>query len=113
MNASFYTKNRHTLYESLPEDTILCVYAGGAIRKTADEDYPVYTDTNFLYLTGIEQAESVLFAVRHNGETKETLFTLPPDFIKERWTGKRRPEVDLYPAQMKLRFEIERREDHV
>lgn len=25
----------------------------------------------------------------------------------ERWTGKRRPEVDLYPAQMKLKFEIE------
>lgn len=23
-----------------------------------------------------------------------------------RWTGKRRPEVDLCPAQMKLRFEI-------
>lgn len=23
-----------------------------------------------------------------------------------RWTGKRKPEVDLYPAQMKLRFEI-------
>lgn len=24
-----------------------------------------------------------------------------------RWTGKRRPEVDLYPAQMKIRFEID------
>lgn len=24
----------------------------------------------------------------------------------ERWTGKRRPGVDLYPAQMKLKFEI-------
>ena len=24
-----------------------------------------------------------------------------------RWTGKRRPEVDLYPAQMKLRYEKE------
>ena len=23
-----------------------------------------------------------------------------------RWTGKRRPEVDLYPAQMKMRYEI-------
>lgn len=23
-----------------------------------------------------------------------------------RWTGKRRPEVDLYPAQMKIRFEM-------
>lgn len=24
----------------------------------------------------------------------------------KRWTGVRRPEVDLYPAQMKMRFEI-------
>ena len=24
-----------------------------------------------------------------------------------RWTGKRRPEVDLYPEQMKIRFEME------
>lgn len=24
-----------------------------------------------------------------------------------RWTGRSRPEVDLYPAQMKLRFEVE------
>ena len=23
-----------------------------------------------------------------------------------RWTGKRRPQVDLYPAQMKIRWEI-------
>ena len=28
-----------------------------------------------------------------------------------RWTGERRPTVDLYPAQMKLRFEIDERED--
>lgn len=24
----------------------------------------------------------------------------------KRWTGVRRPEVDLYPAQMKMRFEV-------
>lgn len=28
-----------------------------------------------------------------------------------RWTGKRRPEVDLYPAQMKLKFEKENSDD--
>lgn len=28
-----------------------------------------------------------------------------------RWTGKRRPEVDLYPAQMKIRFEKEDSKD--
>ncbi|MCD8004017.1 MAG: aminopeptidase P N-terminal domain-containing protein [Clostridiales bacterium] len=89
MKSSFYSGNRQTLYSSLPEDTLLIVYAGSAIRKTADEDYPVYIDTNFLYLTGIEQRETVLFAVKTNGETKETIFSLPPDFMVERWTGKR------------------------
>lgn len=24
-----------------------------------------------------------------------------------RWTGKRRPEVDLYPAEKKLRYQME------
>ena len=27
-----------------------------------------------------------------------------------RWTGKRRPEVDLYPAQMKIRWEKEEKD---
>ena len=89
MNASFYTQNRQNLYNTLPDGTLLCVYAGAALRKTADEDYPVYTDTNFLYLTGIEQAESVLLTVKNGGDMTETLLTLPPDFLKERWTGKR------------------------
>ena len=89
MNSQFYTQNRKNLYDTLPDGTMLCVYAGGALRKTADEDYLFYTDTNFLYLTGIEQVESVLFAVKEGGETKETLFTLPPDMMKERWTGVR------------------------
>lgn len=94
MESSFYTQNRQNLYATLQDGTILCVYAGGALRKTADEDYSVYTDTNFLYLTGIEQAESILFAVKRDGETEEMLFVLPPDFLKERWTGKRiKPEV--------------------
>lgn len=26
-----------------------------------------------------------------------------------RWTGKRKPETDLYPAQMKLRYEMEKK----
>lgn len=30
-----------------------------------------------------------------------------------RWTGKRRPEVDLYPAQMKLRFEVSQEDEGV
>lgn len=89
MDSLFYTKNRHDLYKSLPEGSLLLVYAGDLLRKTADEDYLFYTDTNFLYLTGIEQRASVLFAKKINGEVSESLFMLPPDFMAERWTGER------------------------
>lgn len=89
MDSLFYTSNRHNLYKSLPDESLLLVYAGDLLRKTADEDYLFYTDTNFLYLTGIEQRASVLFAEKANGEVREILFMLPPDFMAERWTGNR------------------------
>ncbi len=94
MNASFYTENRRKLAGSLPDGTLLLVYAGAHRRKTADEDYLFYADTNFLYLTGIAQAESVLYILKRGaGELDEILFTLPPDPMKERWTGTRlRPD---------------------
>ncbi len=87
MDSLFYTQNRRNLYATLPDESLLLVYAGDLLRKTADEDYLFYADTNFLYLTGIEQRASVLFAEKANGEVREILFVLPPDFIAERWTG--------------------------
>lgn len=89
MDSLFYTQNRQNLYKALPDESLLLVYAGDLLRKTADEDYLFYTDTNFLYLTGIEQRASVLFAEKANGEVHEILFMLPPDFMAERWTGER------------------------
>ncbi len=94
MDSLFYTQNRQNLYKALPDESLLLVYSGDLLRKTADEDYLFYTDTNFLYLTGIEQRASVLFAEKANGEVHETLFMLPPDFMAERWTGERiKPEA--------------------
>ena len=89
MNSAFYTQNRTRLYDSMPDGTLALIYSGSSLRKTADEDYLFYTDTNFLYLTGIEQSKSVLFASKRGGDVKEILFLLPPDLMAERWTGKR------------------------
>ncbi|MGB4464516.1 MAG: aminopeptidase P N-terminal domain-containing protein, partial [Eubacteriales bacterium] len=66
MHSSFYSANRSRLYDSLPDGTLLAVFSGSHIRKTADEDYIFYADTNFLYLTGIEQVNSVLIAVKRS-----------------------------------------------
>ena len=88
MDRSFYTGNRHRLYESLMPGSILVLFAGQLIRKSADADYPFYANRNFVYLTGIEQKESVLLACKTaDGRITERLFVLPKDALQERWTG--------------------------
>ena len=92
MDAQFHVQNRRRLYDSLPSGTILLLFSGLPVRKTADENYPFYADRNFLYLTGIDREDFVLMAEKGEGEVKETLFILPPDAHAERWNGVRMKE---------------------
>lgn len=89
MNSEFYRGNRLQLYESLPEHTLLLLFSGSSVRKTADENYPFYADRSFLYMTGIEQEHSILMAAKSGGDVEETLFILTSDKLAERWTGRR------------------------
>lgn len=88
MKAIFHAENRKALYGNLDDDSLAIFFSGHPIRKSADEDYPFFTNRNFLYLTGIEQKKSVLMAEVHRNETKETIFMLPSNPIVERMTGK-------------------------
>ena len=83
MNAEFYQGNRQRLYDSLPDHTLLLLFSGSSIRKTADENYPFYADRSFLYLTGIGQEHTVLMAEKDGEEVQETLYILPPDMLAE------------------------------
>ena len=89
MNREFFEGNRKALYEKLEAGSLLVMFSGHAPRKTNDEDYPYFTNRNFLYLTGIEQANTILTAYVEDGGYKEKLYILPPDLIAERWTGRR------------------------
>lgn len=89
MKPEFYQGNRARLYETLEEGTLLLMFAGRAPRKTGDEYYPFFGNRNFVYLTGLNREHFVLMAVKTEGKVQETLFILPKDKMKERWTGTR------------------------
>ena len=92
MDKSFYQGNRNALYARFPGDFLLVVFAGNALRKTADEYYPFFANRNFVYLTGLGDACAegfALMAERADGVLKETLFVQPPDERAERWQGRR------------------------
>lgn len=98
MKKEFHKDNRETLYRSLEFGSLVILFSGQPIRKTSDEDYPFFSNRNFVYLTGIEQQNSILFSSVQENETKEMLFLLQPDPHAERWNGKRLTETEAYEA---------------
>jgi Xaa-Pro aminopeptidase len=70
-------------------------FSGESVRKTADENYPFFTNRNFLYLTGVKQEQSALLMQNKNGVIIERLFVLKPDLAREIWTGRRFTEEEL------------------
>ena len=89
MNREFYTGNRADLYRHVEPGSLMIAFAGHAPIKTNDENYPFFTNRNFLYLTGIEQENTILMTFVGKEGCEETLYILPPDAHAERWMGKR------------------------
>ncbi len=94
MNKEFHMGNRQRMYRQMKDHSLLVLFSGIEVRKTNDEYYPFYTDRNFLYLTGLDSKELVFVAKKEaDGQVKEKIYILRPDFMKERWTGERmKPE---------------------
>ena len=90
MKPAFYQNNRQKLAERMGPGSLALFFSGFAPRKRADEDYPFFADRNFVYLTGIARDAGLILAVKkEQGGVSEKLFLLPPDPMKERWTGRR------------------------
>ena len=95
MNYAFHAGNRQRLYAEMKTDSLLVIFSGKEIRKTNDEYYPFFANRSFVYLTGIQQKESVLVAMKGSDSVEERLYILAPDAMAERWTGRR-----LKPAEV-------------
>ncbi len=90
MESTFYAGNRQRLAAMMENDSLLIVFSGEEVRKTNDEFYPFFAHRSFVYLTGIEQKQSVLVIEKNtSGDVTERIYLLPSDLMAERWTGRR------------------------
>lgn len=90
MDKSYYAGNRQRFADSMKPGSIAVLLAGREIRKTHDEYYPFFAQRNFVYLTGIQQKNSVLVICKEtSGTVSQRLYILPGDALTERWTGRR------------------------
>jgi len=95
MDQSFRSRNRQRLAAHLAENDVMLFFSGESVRKSADENFPFFANRNFLYLTGIQQEQSVLMIQKKGDIVSECLFVTKPDLEQEVWTGKRLTEEEI------------------
>ena len=95
MDKKFYGENRRRVAAHMTANDAMLFFSGESVRKTADEDFPFFTNRNFLYLTGIKQEQSTLLLQKKGDLISETLFVTKPDLEREMWTGRRFTDVEI------------------
>jgi len=89
--ATFFSENRARLAARLPKDAIAILHAHDVLTLSADGTLPYRQDSDFFYLTGIEQEESVLILDPGAAapEDRERLFLRETSDLIRIWEGDR------------------------
>ncbi len=95
MDRSFYSENRRKAAVHMTDGDAMLFFSGESVQKSADEDFPFFTNRNFLYLTGIQQEQFALLLLKKDDLTSECLFVAKPDLEREIWTGRRFTEEEI------------------
>ncbi|NJO59432.1 MAG: M24 family metallopeptidase [Richelia sp. RM2_1_2] len=81
-----YRQRREALMSKIGNGTAIFRSAPMAVMHN-DVEYAYRQDSDFLYLTGLNEAEAVAVLAPHHEEHKFILFVQPKDITKEVWSG--------------------------
>ena len=84
-----FVRNRANLAAQLPPKSIAVFTANEAMPRNGDQFYPFRQQSDFFYLTGIEEESSFLIIAPDypQEENREILFIEPYDEVKATWQG--------------------------
>jgi len=95
---AFAQQQRQKLFQQLPANSAVLVASGHEKIRNRDVEYPFRADSDFSYLTGFYEPDSVLLLVKKH-DNHATLFVRPKDPEQETWQG-RRLGVDMAPQML-------------
>ena len=86
---TLFIKNRAKLVDSLTLGSVVLTGSGDRMHRNGDQDYPFRQNSDFFYLTGINQEESVLVLAPGHPDTtrQEMLFISKPTPKSRLWSG--------------------------
>ncbi len=89
MQSKEYVKRRKTLMRMMGNDAIAILPSAPVRIRNRDVDYPYRQDSDFLYLTGFEEPESVAVLIPGRKHGQYILFCREKDPEQETWHGRR------------------------
>lgn len=98
ISSELFIKNRKKVISKLPKNSIAIIHSNDQMPRNGDLYFPYRQNSDFFYLTGIEQEKSIL--VLFPGETdvkkQAALFLLTPKPELEIWEGKKLSVEEAY-----------------
>jgi Xaa-Pro aminopeptidase len=89
MQKKEFAKRRQHLMDIMGPDTVAVLPNAPVANRNRDVDYPYRSDSNFHYLTGFDEPESVLVLIPGREHGEYILFCCERDLDKEIWDGYR------------------------
>lgn len=81
--ATEYKNRRKQLIKSLPKNTVVVLSAHASLQKSQDVDFQFRQDSNFLYLTGLNESDAFLVL----SEKEECIYVKPRNSKDQLWVG--------------------------
>lgn len=83
-----FEARRQSVFGQMEDNSLLILYSGEALHRSADAYYLFEENKNFFYLTGLRRENMILLMKKAGGSCTSTLFIEQADPSAERWTGK-------------------------
>ncbi len=86
-HAKFYAERRKRLFNRVSKNSVVLIPSNDEIIRTGDGHYSFRQDSNFYYLTGFDEPNSLAVLLKTDNDTQFILFVRPSDPEKEQWDG--------------------------
>lgn len=89
ISKKLFIKNRSKLKNSIASNSCCVLFASDEMPRNGDQYFPYRQDSDFFYLTGIEQEKSILLLAPDHPDPhlREVLFILESNELIETWVG--------------------------
>lgn len=89
MNKAAYTKRRKQLMHMMTDNSVAILPSAPTLVRNRDVEHGFRQDSDFMYLSGFHEPESVIVLIPNRKQGEFVLFCRDRDPLKETWDGRR------------------------